>query len=82
MRKMTSDEFHSVIDVHLYGAWLSTKYAAEAMRPNRRGAIVNISSISGKVGMFGQTNYSAAKAGMVGLTTAAAKPADVDHTPR
>jgi len=82
MRKMTSDEFHSVIDVHLYGAWLGTKYAAEAMRPNRRGAIVNISSISGKVGMFGQTNYSAAKAGMVGLTTAAAKPADVGHTPR
>jgi 3-oxoacyl-[acyl-carrier protein] reductase len=43
------------------------------MRPNRRGAIVNISSISGKVGMFGQTNYSAAKAGMVGLTKACAK---------
>jgi 3-oxoacyl-[acyl-carrier protein] reductase len=73
LRKMTSEQFRSVIDVHLYGAWLGTKYAAEAMRPNQRGAIVNISSISGKVGMFGQTNYSAAKAGMVGLTKAAAK---------
>jgi 3-oxoacyl-[acyl-carrier protein] reductase len=70
---MTSEQFRSVIDVHLYGAWLGTKYAAEAMRPNQRGAIVNISSISGKVGMFGQTNYSAAKAGMVGLTKASAK---------
>jgi 3-oxoacyl-[acyl-carrier protein] reductase len=73
LRKMTSEQFRSVIDVHLYGAWLGTKYAAEAMRPDQRGAIVNISSISGKVGMFGQTNYSAAKAGMVGLTKASAK---------
>jgi 3-oxoacyl-[acyl-carrier protein] reductase len=73
LRKMTSEQFRSVIDVHLYGAWLGTKYAAEAMRPSQRGAIVNISSISGKVGMFGQTNYSAAKAGIVGLTKASAK---------
>jgi 3-oxoacyl-[acyl-carrier protein] reductase len=73
LRKMTSEQFRSVIDVHLYGAWLGTKYAAEAMRPNQRGTIVNISSISGKVGMFGQTNYSAAKAGIIGLTKASAK---------
>jgi 3-oxoacyl-[acyl-carrier protein] reductase len=78
LRKMTSGQFRSVVDVHLYGAWLGTKYAAEAMRPNRRGAIVNISSISGKVGMFGQTNYSAAKAGMVGLTKASAKELAID----
>ena len=43
------------------------------MRERETGAIVNISSISGKVGMLGQTNYSAAKAGIVGLTKAAAK---------
>jgi 3-oxoacyl-[acyl-carrier protein] reductase len=43
------------------------------MREQRSGAIVNVSSISGKVGNFGQTNYSAAKAGIVGLTKAAAK---------
>jgi 3-oxoacyl-[acyl-carrier protein] reductase len=43
------------------------------MREQKRGAIVNISSMSGKVGMVGQTNYSAAKAGIVGLSKAAAK---------
>ena len=47
--------------------------AAAIMRENKRGAIVNMSSISGKVGMVGQTNYSAAKAGIVGMTKAAAK---------
>ena len=43
------------------------------MRTQRSGSIINISSISGKVGMIGETNYSAAKAGMVGLTKASAK---------
>jgi 3-oxoacyl-[acyl-carrier protein] reductase len=43
------------------------------MREQTRGTIVNISSLSGKVGMLGQTNYSAAKAGIVGLSNAAAK---------
>jgi 3-oxoacyl-[acyl-carrier protein] reductase len=43
------------------------------MREQRRGSIVNMSSISGKVGLIGQTNYSAAKAGIVGLAKAAAK---------
>jgi len=74
MRKMSLDDFRAVIDVHLQGAWLGTKYAGLAMREQGRGgAIVNLSSISGKVGNIGQTNYSAAKAGMVGLTKAAAK---------
>jgi 3-oxoacyl-[acyl-carrier protein] reductase len=43
------------------------------MREQRSGSIINISSLSGKVGMIGQTNYSAAKAGIIGLTKAAAK---------
>jgi 3-oxoacyl-[acyl-carrier protein] reductase len=74
MRKMSSDDFRSVVDVHLYGAWLGTKHASAIMREQEGGgSIVNISSISGKVGNPGQTNYSAAKAGMVGLTKAAAK---------
>ena len=73
MRNMTLEDFRAVIDVHLLGAWLGTKYAGLAMREHGRGAIVNISSISGKVGNIGQTNYSAAKAGIVGLTKAAAK---------
>ena len=72
--KMTEDEFDQVIAVHLRGAWLGTRCAAAVMREQGRGgAIVNMSSISGKVGFFGQTNYSAAKAGVVGLTKAAAK---------
>lgn len=73
IRKMTEQEFDQVIDVHLKGAWLGTKFASAIMREQKSGAIVNISSLSGKVGMVGQTNYSAAKAGIIGLTKASAK---------
>jgi 3-oxoacyl-[acyl-carrier protein] reductase len=73
MRTMTEDDFDAVIEVNLKGVWLGTKAAAARMRGAGRGSIVNISSLSGKVGMAGQTNYSAAKAGVVGLTKAAAK---------
>ncbi|MGN7780108.1 3-oxoacyl-ACP reductase FabG [Mycolicibacterium sp. 22603] len=73
MRKMTEEQFDQVISVHLKGSWNGTRLAANIMREAKSGAIVNISSISGKVGLVGQTNYSAAKAGIVGLTKAAAK---------
>ncbi|HEY3605148.1 MAG TPA: 3-oxoacyl-ACP reductase FabG [Sporichthyaceae bacterium] len=73
MRTMTEDQFDQVIDVHLKGTWHGTRAASAIMREQKRGAIVNISSMSGKVGMVGQTNYSAAKAGIVGLSKAAAK---------
>ena len=73
MRKMTEDQFDAVIAVHLKGTWNGTRLAAAVMREQGSGAIVNMSSISGKVGLVGQTNYSAAKAGIVGLTKAAAK---------
>jgi 3-oxoacyl-[acyl-carrier protein] reductase len=73
MRTMTEEQFDQVINVHLKGTWNGTRMAAAIMRENKSGAIVNISSISGKVGLAGQTNYSAAKAGIVGLTKAAAK---------
>jgi 3-oxoacyl-[acyl-carrier protein] reductase len=74
LKKMTEDQFDQVIAVHLRGAWLGTQAAAVAMRDQGTGGtIVNMSSISGQVGVFGQTNYSAAKAGVVGLTKAAAK---------
>ncbi|MCX2712503.1 3-oxoacyl-ACP reductase FabG [Mycolicibacterium sp. J2] len=73
MRKMTEEQFDQVIDVHLKGCWNGTRLAANIMREAKSGAIINISSISGKVGLVGQTNYSAAKAGIVGLTKAAAK---------
>lgn len=73
MRKMSEDDFDQVIAVHLKGTWNGLRAAAAVMRENKRGAIVNMSSISGKVGMVGQTNYSAAKAGIVGMTKAASK---------
>jgi len=73
MRTMTEQQFDEVIAVHLKGTWNGTRLAAEVMREQGSGAIVNMSSISGKVGFVGQTNYSAAKAGIVGLTKAAAK---------
>lgn len=73
MRKMTEEQFDQVINVHLKGTWNGTRLAAAIMRENKRGAIINMSSVSGKVGMIGQTNYSAAKAGIVGMTKAAAK---------
>jgi 3-oxoacyl-[acyl-carrier protein] reductase len=74
MKKMPVEDFDAVIAVHLRGTWLGTKAASLAMREQGHGgSIVNISSISGKVGNVGQTNYSAAKAGIVGLTKAAAK---------
>lgn len=73
MRKMTEEQFDQVIAVHLKGTWHGLRSAAAVMREAESGAIVNMSSVSGKVGMVGQTNYSAAKAGIVGMTKAAAK---------
>lgn len=74
MRKMTLDDFDVVLAVHLRGTWLGTRAAAAVMREQQSGgSIINMSSISGKVGNPGQTNYSAAKAGVVGMTKAAAK---------
>ena len=73
--RLESDDFDAVIDVNLKGTWVGTKVAFEVMRTQAPsgGAVVNISSIAGKSGNVGQTNYSAAKAGVVGLTKAACK---------
>jgi 3-oxoacyl-[acyl-carrier protein] reductase len=73
MRKLSTEDFRLVLDVHVTGAWLGTKAAAAVMREQKSGSIINMSSMSGKYGNVGQTNYSAAKAGMIGLTKAAAK---------
>jgi 3-oxoacyl-[acyl-carrier protein] reductase len=74
MRNMTPEDFDLVIAVHLRGCWNGTKLGSLIMREQPGGgAIINMSSLSGKVGMIGQTNYSAAKAGIIGLTKAAAK---------
>jgi 3-oxoacyl-[acyl-carrier protein] reductase len=71
--KLTEADFDLVVDVSLKGAWLGTRAVAPLFRQQKSGCIVNISSLSGKVGNPGQTNYSAAKAGLIGLTKAAAK---------
>ncbi|UXA11535.1 3-oxoacyl-ACP reductase FabG [Mycobacterium sp. SMC-8] len=73
LKKMTVDQFDTVVTVHVRGTWLGVREASAAMREAKSGSIVNISSLSGKSGNPGQTNYSAAKAGIVGLTKAAAK---------
>jgi 3-oxoacyl-[acyl-carrier protein] reductase len=73
LRNMTLEDFRLVIDVHLQGAWLGTRAAAAVMRGQGNGSIINMSSLVGRVGNVGQTNYSAAKAGIVGLSKSAAK---------
>ena len=73
MAKMSLSDFELVVKVHMAGTWLGVKAAGAIMREQGRGSIINMSSLSGKGGNFGQTNYSAAKAGIVGLTKAAAK---------
>ena len=73
MAKMSLADFESVVDVSLKGAWLGTRAVSGLFREQKGGAIINMSSLSGKIGNPGQTNYSAAKAGLVGLTKAAAK---------
>jgi len=65
--KMSESEWDDVIAVHLRGTWLGCRQALPAMRERGAGAIVNVSSES-RHGSFGQANYAAAKAGVVGLT--------------
>ncbi len=72
--RMKEEDWDAVIDTNLKGAWNFSKAALRHMlRQEGGGSILNISSISGEVGMPGQSNYSASKAGMVGLTKALAK---------
>src|SRR6476620_9581333 len=72
--RMKEDDWDSVIDTNLKGAWNFSKAVLRPMLRNENGgSILNISSISGVVGMLGQSNYSASKAGMIGLTKSLAK---------
>ncbi len=72
LRKMTDEMWDAVIRVHLTGSFLCLRAAAQHMiERGEGGAIVNTSSVSGLMGNFGQTNYSAAKAGIYGLTRTA-----------
>jgi 3-oxoacyl-[acyl-carrier protein] reductase len=71
--KMTDEEWQQVIDVNLTGVFNCCRAVIPFMRSANKGSIVNIASINGLRGKFGQTNYSAAKAGVIGLTKALAK---------
>ena len=70
--KMSEEEFDAVVGVHLKGTFNMTRHAAEVMKEKSYGRIVNMTSLAGLKGNFGQTNYSAAKAGIVGFTITAA----------
>jgi 3-oxoacyl-[acyl-carrier protein] reductase len=78
LRKMTLADFRSVIDVHLQGAWLGTQIASIAMREAGKGSIVNISSISGKVGLVGQTKAAAKELAHLGVRVNAIQPGVVN----
>ncbi len=72
LHKMTEEQWRSVIDVDLGGCFNMCRAVIESMRERRFGRIVNISSVNGLSGQFGQTNYAAAKAGVIGFTKALA----------
>lgn len=71
--RMKDADWDAVIDVNLKGAFNCTREAAKLMTKARSGRIVNISSVVGEMGNAGQANYSASKAGMIGLTKSAAR---------
>ncbi|WP_462273967.1 3-oxoacyl-[acyl-carrier-protein] reductase [Filifactor alocis] len=71
--RMKEEDFNQVIDTNLKGAFFMSKYAAQVMLKKRYGRIVNITSVVGIAGNAGQANYSASKAGMIGLTKSLAK---------
>ena len=71
--RMSESDFDDVIDTNLKGAFNCIRYASALMVRQHRGRIVNISSVSGVIGNAGQANYSASKAGLIGLTKAVAR---------
>jgi acetoacetyl-CoA reductase len=73
LRKMDKVQWDAVLDVNLGGVFNLCRHAVEGMAARGFGRIVNISSVNGQTGQFGQTNYSAAKAGMHGFTMALAR---------
>jgi 3-oxoacyl-[acyl-carrier protein] reductase len=71
--RMSDDEWNTVIDTNLRGPFLFMRAASRPMMQQRYGRIVNVASVSGLIGNPGQANYSASKAGLVGLTKTVAK---------
>lgn len=73
MLRMKDDDWDRVLDVNLKGAFLMIRAASKRLMKARYGRIINITSVVGLHGAAGQTNYSASKAGLVGLTMSVAK---------
>ena len=73
MLRMTDEDFDRVIDVNLKGTFNCTKYVSKYMLKQKSGKIINISSVVGLSGNAGQVNYSASKAGIIGITKSVAK---------
>jgi 3-oxoacyl-[acyl-carrier protein] reductase len=71
--RMTSDDWDIVLDTNLKGAFNFSRAVLRAMVKQRKGRIINIGSVSGLTGLAGQANYSASKAGLVGLTKTLAR---------
>ncbi|HOM02614.1 MAG TPA: 3-oxoacyl-[acyl-carrier-protein] reductase [Acetivibrio sp.] len=73
MLKMSEKDWDDVLDINLKGAFLCTKAVSKIMLKQKSGKIINITSVAGVMGNAGQANYSASKAGLIGLTKATAK---------
>ena len=73
LKKMTTEQWQQVIDVNLSGVFYCTKVISEYMLMNNYGRIINASSVVGLYGNFGQTNYVATKAGLIGMTKTLAR---------
>jgi 3-oxoacyl-[acyl-carrier protein] reductase len=71
--RMSLDDWRDVLETNLFGAFYMTKAVTRPMLKAKGGRIVNITSVSGQAGQTGQANYSAAKAGLIGLTKATAR---------
>ena len=71
--RMTSNQWNNVINTNLNGTFNCSKFSSKQMMKQKSGKIINISSIIGQIGNKGQSNYSASKAGIVGLTKSLAK---------
>jgi len=71
--RMKDEQFDAVLNVNLRGTFLFLRAAARPMMKGRRGRIINVASVSGMMGNPGQANYSASKAGVIGLTRTAAR---------
>jgi 3-oxoacyl-[acyl-carrier protein] reductase len=73
LHKMTEEQWDAVVDLHLKGAFLCTQAAALVMMEQKRGKIINVTSVAGLVGTVGQINYSAAKGGILSMTKSTAR---------